>query len=110
MVDEIDIKKPNFTSQLQVQLTPFAINIKQCVQNTHFQDAIGLRDGQSVHLQCSYLPVADPDLTVDWTFNGKPIQNSSRLKTIADFGFASLDIVGIDSRDSGSYQCHIKNK
>ena len=70
---------------------------------------VGLTDGESVHCQCSFTPINDPDLRVIWKKDGKEISNSNRLKTVADFGFASLDISNVDSRDSGKYSCVIKN-
>lgn len=74
------------------------------------QDLLNLKDGQSVHMQCALEPVNDPDLKVEWFFNDKPLPNSSRLKTVADFGYVMLDIAGVDSRDSGSYTCRAWNK
>jgi hypothetical protein len=71
---------------------------------------VSLREGESVHLQCSYVPVDDADLTVSWTCNGSAISESYRLKTVADFGFAMLDISGADTRDAGTYVCTISNK
>ena len=73
-------------------------------------DHLGLKDGQSVHLQCALEPVNDPDLKVDWYFNDQPLPNSSRVKTVADFGYVMLDIAGVDSRDSGKYTCRAHNK
>ena len=52
----------------------------------------------------------DPDLKIDWKFNGSPLTNSSRLKTISDFGYVMLDISSVDSRDSGEYICTATNK
>ena len=47
---------------------------------------------------------------VEWTKDGKAIDESSRLKVVSDFGFVMLDIGGADSRDSGVYVCKISNK
>ena len=63
-----------------------------------------------MHLQCSYVPSSDPGLKVEWTHDGKPIAESSRLKTVSDFGFVMLDIAGADTRDSGLYECTISNR
>ncbi len=52
----------------------------------------------------------DPELKVTWKHNGKPIAESSRLKTVSDFGFVMLDIAGADTRDSGEYVCTISNR
>ncbi len=67
-------------------------------------------EGSSVHLQCAYSPANDSDLTVQWKLNGKPMQSSSRLKTVADFGYAMLDISKFEEKDQGEYSCHITNR
>ncbi|CAB4067573.1 TTN [Lepeophtheirus salmonis] len=77
---------------------------------SHIKDVTHLKDGDSVHFECKLTPVHDPELKVEWAFNDKPIQHSSRLKTICDFGFVTLDISGVDSRDSGIYKCRAYNK
>ena len=74
------------------------------------QDTPDLVDGDSVHWQCTITPANDPELSIEWTFNGNPLPLSSRLKTISDFGFVTLDICGVDSRDSGEYICKATNR
>ena len=69
-----------------------------------------LQDGMSAHFECAVTPVNDPDLRIDWKFNGQPLQNSSRIKTVSDFGYVMLDIAFVDSRDSGEYICTATNK
>ncbi len=64
----------------------------------------------SAHFECAVTPANDPDLKIDWKFNGQPIQNSSRIKTVSDFGYVMLDIASVDSRDSGEYICTATNK
>ena len=56
------------------------------------------------------MPTNDPTLEVEWSMDGKPLSNSSRMKVISDFGFAMLDISSADSRDSGKYTCAIRNR
>lgn len=69
-----------------------------------------LRDGMSAHFECTVTPTNDPDLKIDWKFNGNPLPNSSRIKTVSDFGFVMLDIASVDSKDSGEYICTATNK
>ena len=64
----------------------------------------------SAHFECNVLPKNDPDLKIDWKVNGKPLPESSRIKTVADFGFVMLDISPVDSHDSGEYICTATNK
>ena len=74
------------------------------------QDVLNLRDGMSAHFECNITPANDPHLKIDWKFNGSPLPNSSRIKTISDFGFVMLDIASADSKDSGEYICTASNK
>lgn len=71
---------------------------------------LNLKDGMSAHFECNVLPKNDPELKIDWKFNGKPIPISSRIKTVADFGFVMLDISSVDSKDSGEYVCTASNR
>ena len=64
----------------------------------------------SVHFEGRVTPSDDTQLRVEWKFNGQPLPNSSRIKTVSDFGFVMLDIAAVDSRDSGEYICTAVNK
>ena len=64
----------------------------------------------SAHFECNVIPINDPELRIDWKFNGQPLPNSSRIKTVSDFGFVMLDIASADSKDSGEYICTATNK
>lgn len=77
---------------------------------SHIQSLAGLKDGQSAHFECTLVPVNDPDLKVEWYFNGKPIRHSTRIKPVSDFGYVLLDIAYVQSHDSGEYVCRAYNK
>ncbi|XP_063986913.1 titin isoform X6 [Diachasmimorpha longicaudata] len=77
---------------------------------THIQSLEGLKDGQSVHFECTLIPVGDPNMKVEWFHNGKPLRHSSRFKMVSDFGFVVMDIAGVMSHDSGEYVCKASNK
>jgi titin len=85
-----ETKVPRFTSQLK--------------------DVLNLVDGQSVHMECAYVPANDANLAVEWKVDGKQLLNSNRIKVVSDFGFAMLDISSADSRDTGKYTCTISNR
>ncbi|XP_022670614.1 titin-like isoform X6 [Varroa destructor] len=70
----------------------------------------GLREGESVHIECHITPVGDPDLRVEWFKNGEPLPESSRIKTLSDFGFVVMDISYVHHEDSGEYVCVATNK
>ncbi|CAH1976506.1 unnamed protein product [Acanthoscelides obtectus] len=77
---------------------------------THIKDIVGLKDGQSAHFECTLIPVNDPNLKVEWYHNGQPLLQSSRIKSVSDFGFVVLDISYIQDQDSGEYVCRAYNK
>lgn len=74
------------------------------------QDALDVQEAKSVHFECRVEPVNDPTLRIDWFFNGKPFATGSRVHVIFDFGFISLDMDYVYSRDSGEYICRATNK
>ena len=47
---------------------------------TQIKDVLNLRDGMSAHFECKVSPAQDPDLRIEWKFNGKPLGDSSRIK------------------------------
>ncbi|XP_055645258.1 titin-like, partial [Toxorhynchites rutilus septentrionalis] len=89
-VDKSAGQKPRFTTQIQ--------NLE------------GLKDGQSAHFECTLVPVNDPELTVEWFHNGKPLRHSNRIKPVSDFGYVLLDIAYVQNHDSGEYVCRASNK
>ncbi|XP_046465810.1 titin isoform X2 [Neodiprion pinetum] len=89
-VDKSKGQKPKFTTQIQ--------------------SLEGLKDGQSVHFECTLIPVGDPNMKVEWFHNGQPLRHSSRFKMVSDFGFVVMDIAGVMSHDTGEYVCKASNK
>lgn len=77
---------------------------------TQIQSITGLKDGESAHFECTLVPVNDPNLKVEWFHNGKALLQSSRIKSVSDFGFVVLDISYIQNHDSGEYVCKASNK
>ncbi|EEB18956.1 conserved hypothetical protein [Pediculus humanus corporis] len=69
-----------------------------------------LYEGQSAHYECRIEPYPDSNMKVEWFCNGKPLQTGHRYRTTYDFGFASLDVLGVYPEDSGEYTCKATNK
>jgi hypothetical protein len=69
-----------------------------------------LIEGQSAHFEAQLIPVNDPELTVEWYLNGKPLIAGHRFRTFHDFGIVVLDILDCDGDDSGVYECRATNK
>lgn len=38
-----------------------------------------LREGQSIHLECTVSPPNDPTLQIEWFFNGKPLHTGTSM-------------------------------
>ncbi|KAK6027796.1 immunoglobulin I-set domain protein [Ostertagia ostertagi] len=53
--------------------------------------------------------INDNTLKVTWLRNGAPIPHGHRFRTFYDFGFVSLDILGVYPQDSGEYTCKAEN-
>lgn len=66
-------------------------------------------ENECVHFETRLLPVGDENLTIEWLHNGLPLQPSSRISSIFNFGYVSLDIKDLKPSDSGTYTCHAKN-
>ncbi|ODN04243.1 Titin [Orchesella cincta] len=66
-------------------------------------------ESTSVHFEATLIPVGDPNMVVEWFHNGEPLQPSSRVKTVYDFGFVVLDIGGVTDIDEGLYECRARN-
>uniref|UniRef100_A0A915PRJ2 Ig-like domain-containing protein n=1 Tax=Setaria digitata TaxID=48799 RepID=A0A915PRJ2_9BILA len=64
---------------------------------------LNLIEGQTALLSCKYSPVDDPNLKIAWLLNGKAVMTSSRLSTIAEKGYAALEINPVKVLDSGEY-------
>ncbi|EYC08130.1 hypothetical protein Y032_0067g131 [Ancylostoma ceylanicum] len=68
-----------------------------------------VEEGEPIHLECQVKPTNDNTLKVTWLRNGAPIPHGHRFRTFYDFGFVSLDILGVYAQDSGEYTCKAEN-
>lgn len=69
-----------------------------------------LGESEPLHLEGQVEPKDDPNLKIEWYFNGKPLEHGSRFKMTSDFGFVTLDLTDVYERDSGIYTCKAYNK
>jgi len=74
------------------------------------QDQTELNEGDAAHFDCRVEPASDPDMRIDWFFNGRPFATGSRVHQLSDFGFIVLDLNYTYARDSGEYMCRATNK
>lgn len=69
-----------------------------------------MSEAQPLHLEGQVEPKEDPNLKIEWYFNGKILQHGSRFKMTSDFGFVTLDLIEVYDRDQGIYTCKAYNK
>lgn len=69
-----------------------------------------LSEGQALHLEGQVDPKEDPNLKIEWYFNGKVLEHGSRFKMTSDFGFVTLDLTEVYERDQGIYTCKASNR
>lgn len=77
---------------------------------TELQDISKLTEGQSAHFEARITPINDPDLLVEWYYNGKKLPHGHRFRTFHDFGIVILDILYCYEENSGEYECRASNK
>ncbi|KAK6058392.1 hypothetical protein COOONC_04040 [Cooperia oncophora] len=68
-----------------------------------------LIEGQPAHFEATVEPVDDANMQITWLLNGVPMPNSSRVKTINDFGWVIMDINQVEPRDTGEWTCVASN-
>lgn len=97
----------SFGQQPQVPQTPTGEAPKFI---THITEISRLVEGQSAHFEARLTPVTDPDLKVEWFYNGKKLPHGHRYRTFHDFGIVILDILYCYEENSGVYECRATNK
>lgn len=73
------------------------------------QPEFHLRENQALHLEGQVEPKDDPNLRIEWYFNGKVLAHGSRFKMTNEFGFVTLDLIDVYERDQGIYTCKAIN-
>lgn len=76
---------------------------QQPIFTKNLNNVYNLHEGMNAHLECRLIPVGDPSLKVEWFKDGLTLPVGSRYHLINDFGFVSLDIHKIESKDAGTY-------
>lgn len=69
-----------------------------------------LPEGRNAHFEAQLTPVSDPTMRVEWYKDGKPITASSRITSIFNFGYVSLNIMHLRAEDAGSYTVRAVNR
>merc|ERR1712088_1266169 len=76
---------------------------------TPISNIAGLKEGENAHFEGRLQPTDDPNMTIEWFWNGKALKAGSRIRTFCDFGFVILEISPMYPEDAGEYTCRAKN-
>jgi len=68
-----------------------------------------LKEGENAHFEARLTPTDDPNMSIEWFWNGKALKAGSRIRTFCDFGFVILEISPVYPEDAGEYTCRAKN-
>ncbi|ROT82072.1 I-connectin [Penaeus vannamei] len=77
---------------------------------THIKDVRDLQEMAETKFDCQLAPVGDPNMKVEWFFNGRPLPYKNRFTPIYDFGYVALVMNWVFGEDSGEYLCRATNK
>jgi len=76
---------------------------------TQIQSITTLEEMQATKFECQLAPVGDPNMKVEWFFNGKPLSFKTRFTPIYDFGYVAMNFGWVYPEDSGEYICRATN-
>jgi len=76
---------------------------------TQIQSVTSLDEMQATKFECQLAPVGDPNMKVEWFFNGKPLSFKTRFTPIYDFGYVAMNFGWVYPEDSGEYICRATN-
>jgi len=72
---------------------------------TQIQSITSLEEMQAAKFECQLAPVGDPNMKVEWFWNGKPLSFKTRFTPIYDFGYVAMNFGWVYPEDSGEYIC-----
>ncbi|XP_013792410.2 titin-like, partial [Limulus polyphemus] len=75
------------------------------VFRTPLRDVVDIQEGKIARFEARVEPTGDSNMRVEWLKDGKPLEASYRTTIFFNFGYVSLTIRGVDTRDSGTYTC-----
>ncbi|GFY64285.1 titin [Trichonephila inaurata madagascariensis] len=108
------IQKTQELEAYQMQQRQTYVEVDQTVKQkpyfkTQLIEKLELNEGKMAHFEARLEPSGDSTMRVEWMKDGRPVEASSRISTFFNFGYVSLTIRGVDTRDTGSYTCIATN-
>ncbi|VDK66159.1 unnamed protein product, partial [Onchocerca ochengi] len=100
---KIDRRMARYSSKMEEDIDEMRISSKQPPKFLDTIKNLNLIEGQTALLSCKYSPPDDPNLKIAWLLNGKAVITSSRLSTVAENGYAALEINPVKVFDKGEY-------
>jgi len=76
---------------------------------TQIESKLDLKEMEFTKFECQLAPVGDPNMKVEWFFNGRPVPFKNRFTPIYDFGYVALHFGWVYPEDSGEYVCRATN-
>lgn len=73
-------------------------------------DISGIKEMQAAKFESQLGPVGDPNMKVEWFFNGHPLIAKTQFTPINDFGYIALNFGWVYRQDSGVYMCRATNQ
>lgn len=71
---------------------------------------VAIEEGEPAKFEAQVEPKNDPNLRVEWYFNGKPLRSGHRFRTTFEMGRVTLELLYTYPEDSGEYICRAVNR
>lgn len=97
----LDVRQTEYSEEVRYESPRFEVPL---------ENVTNLKEGDGVHIETRVFPNDDPNMSVEWLKNNKPLVASSRIRTISDFGFVVLEINPVYAEDSGLYSVRATNE
>ena len=88
----------------------FNVERKQPPRFVAQMPSVTAKEMASAKFECQLAPVGDPNMRVDWFFNGAPLIAKTQFMPINDFGYIALNFGWVYKQDSGEYVCKATNQ